>query len=209
MKMFVVRRYWNMDSEIFAVMHICIYAYDCVYICIVCVWSRITQWHTWTMLLRLHFAEAFGSSQFRGKNVVRSRLFVFFVCFLMAFSQMNDRLLETERKFDLDGLRVFSSSVVRCFYRLVLFELYRRILLFLSVFAWEKCSFRWFFAAIVEITWFPSRSRRSFALYMLLRLSLSLRAYELSLCDLPLSRMNPVPLQNMNSLPSYFLLCSA
>lgn len=38
MKMFVVRRYWNMDSEyIFAVMHICIYAYDRVCICIVCV----------------------------------------------------------------------------------------------------------------------------------------------------------------------------
>lgn len=94
MKMFVVRRYWNMDSEyIFAVMHICIYAYDRVCICIVCVcvWSRITQWHTWTMLLRLHFAEAFGSSQFRGKNFVRSRLFFvcLFVCFfhLMAFSQ--------------------------------------------------------------------------------------------------------------------------
>lgn len=38
MKMFVVRRYWNMVSiYIFAVMHICIYAYYCVYICIVCV----------------------------------------------------------------------------------------------------------------------------------------------------------------------------
>lgn len=50
MRMFVVLRYWNMDSiyiyiYIFAVMHICIYAYDmCLYA--LCVWSRITQWHT-------------------------------------------------------------------------------------------------------------------------------------------------------------------
>ena len=31
------------------------------------------------------------------------------VCFLMAFSQMNDSSLETERKFDPDGLRISSS----------------------------------------------------------------------------------------------------
>lgn len=47
MKMFVVRRYWNMVSiniykYIYLLSCTCIYAYYCVYICIV--WSRITQW---------------------------------------------------------------------------------------------------------------------------------------------------------------------
>lgn len=40
MKMFVVCRYWNMDSisiYIYLLSCTCIYAYDCVYICIMCV----------------------------------------------------------------------------------------------------------------------------------------------------------------------------
>lgn len=84
--MFVVRRFriLSIYIYIFAVTHICIYAYDCVYICIVCVWSCITRWHTWTMLLHLHFAEAYGSRRFRGKM------------FLMAFSE--ERWIVGDRK---------------------------------------------------------------------------------------------------------------
>lgn len=106
--MFVVRRYWNMVSiyiYIFAVTHICIYAYYCVYICILCVcghalYSGILE------RLRLHFAEAFGPSRFGGKMFVRSR-------FPMAFSQMNDRLLEMERKLEQEGF-VDSGMLSNC-----------------------------------------------------------------------------------------------
>lgn len=91
MKMFVVRRYWNMVSIYIYIcchahMYICILL--CVYMHFVCVcghalYSGILE------RLRLHFAEAFGPSRFGGKMFVRSR-------FPMAFSQMNDRLLEME-----------------------------------------------------------------------------------------------------------------
>lgn len=108
MKMFVVRRYWNMVSIYIYIcchahMYICILL--CVYMHFVCVcghalYSGILE------RLRLHFAEAFGPSRFGGKMFVRSR-------FPMAFSQMNDRLLEMERKLEQEGF-VDSGMLSSC-----------------------------------------------------------------------------------------------
>lgn len=201
MKLFIVRKYWNMDSE-----YVCCRAY--MYICIWrCVWSCITQWRTWTLLFRLHFAEAFGSSQFRGKTLVRSCLYFYTFVFLNGLSHRwtTDCCRRKESlTWTVWGVFVvfFVTTEARCFYK---FWFY-----FNKINNWcfssSKFSFR-FFAAIVEMRPFPSRSCRSFCtLNAYPSLSLSLRAYELSLCDLPLSRMNLVPLQIS---PLIFLLCSA
>lgn len=82
-------------------MHItvCIYAF-CVCVCGHALYSGILE------RLRLHFAEAFGPSRFGGKMFVRSR-------FPMAFSQMNDRLLEMERKLEQEGF-VDSGMLSSC-----------------------------------------------------------------------------------------------
>lgn len=72
MKMFVVRSCWNMVF-IFAVMHICIYAYYCVciYASCVCVCARGHASHHGVLERPgLHFAEAAGSRRFRGKRFV-------------------------------------------------------------------------------------------------------------------------------------------
>lgn len=78
---------------------LCVYMH-CVRVCGHTLYSGILE------RLRLHFAEAFGPSRFGGKMFVRSR-------FPMAFSQMNNRLLEMERKLEQEGF-VDSGMLSSC-----------------------------------------------------------------------------------------------
>lgn len=133
--------------------------------------------------------------------------------FPMAFSQMNDRLLEMERKLEQEGF-VDSGMLSNC-----LLDTLRKFGFILFKFRVSSH----FFHTTKQFPIFccypgnpaaSPRSSRSFALYVLLSLSERMnRLFVDSICDLPPSRMNLVPLQNTNGLPLlvffYFSFCCA